>query len=97
MLPSELKLVLTVLITYAVTEGLKVIGKWVKYDLTGSAAAIAASLTGAIVMFADTLLATIPAEYQPVVGAVFGLLIAVLGAFGVHAQIKKTQAAQALG
>ena len=89
MLPTELKLVLTALITYAVTEGLKVIGKWVNYDLTGSAAAIAASLTGALVMFADTLLATIPAEYQPAVGAAFGLLIALLGAFGVHAQIKK--------
>jgi hypothetical protein len=89
MLPNELKIVLSSLVAFLVTEGLKVVGQWLGKDLSGVGAAIAASLTTAVVVFAESLLLLVPEAYQATVQAVFGLLIALLGAFGVHSQIKK--------
>ena len=88
MLPNELKFVLASFVTFLVTEGLKVVGKWFNADLSGASAGIAAGLTGAAVLFADSLLALVPVAYQGTVAAIFGLVIALLGAFGVHAQFK---------
>lgn len=88
MLPNELKVILASVIAFLVTEGLKVVGKWIKADLSGAGAAIAASLTTAFVVFAEALLALVGEQYRATVAAVFGLLIALLGAFGVHAQLK---------
>lgn len=89
MLPNELKIVVASVIAFLVTEGLKVVSGWVGKDLSGVSAAIAASLTTAIVVFAEALLALIPAAYQATTAAIFGLLIALLGAFGVHSQVKQ--------
>jgi len=89
MLPNELKLILASVVAFLVTEGLKVVGKWFNADLSGAGAAIAASLTTAFVVFAESLLALVPELYMPTVSAIFGLLIALLGAFGVHAQLKR--------
>jgi len=89
MLPDELKLALTSLVTFAVTEGLKVVSGWFGWDLSGIAAGIAAALTGAILLFADGLLASVPEQYKPTVTAILGLIVALLGAFGIHAQFKK--------
>lgn len=81
-------MILASAIAFLVTEGLKVVGGWFKADLSGVSAGIAASLTAAIVMFAESLLALVPVEYQDSVAAFFGLLVALLGAFGVHKQMK---------
>lgn len=89
MLPVELKLVFASVVAFLVTEGLKVVGKWIGADLGGASAAIAASLTTAALVFAESLLALVPADYHSIVSAIFGLVIALLGAFGVHAQSKK--------
>ena len=89
MLPNELKILLASAVSFLVTEGLKVVGKWFSADLSGGGSVIAASLTTAIVVFAESLLALVPAQYQDSVAAIFGLLIALLGAFGVHSQLKK--------
>ena len=88
MLPEALKLLLASGVAFLVTEGLKVVGKWFKADLSGAGAAIAAALSTAVVLFIESLLALVPEQYRESVGAVFSLIIALLGAFGVHAQLK---------
>lgn len=89
MLPNELKLLLASAVAFLVTEGLKVVGGWFKADLSGAAAGIAAAATTAVIIFAESLLALVPDQYRASVNALFGLLIALLGAFGVHSQLKK--------
>lgn len=88
MLPNELKVLLASAVAFLVTEGLKVVGKWFNADLSGASAGIAASVTTALVVFSEALLALVNDQYRATVQAIFGLLIALLGAFGVHAQIK---------
>lgn len=92
MLPEALKLLLASGVAFLVTEGLKVVGGWLKADLSGAAAAIAAALTTAIVVFIESLLALVPEQYREAVGAIFALLIALLGAFGIHRQLKLLRA-----
>ena len=87
MLPDEVKLALSGLIGFVVTEGLKAL--FPNKDLGAVAKILSASLFTGLVMFADGLLALVPAEYQSVVSGVMGLLVAVLGAFGLHRVFKK--------
>ena len=88
MLPNELKVILASAVAFLVTEGLKVVGKWFNADLSGAGSVIAASLTTACIVFAEALLALVGEQYRATVSAIFGLLIALLGAFGVHSQVK---------
>ena len=88
MLPEALRLLLSSGIAFLVTEGLKVVGKWFHADLSGVSAAIAAALTTALVVFIEALLGLVPEEYREAVQAVFALVIALLGAFGLHRQLK---------
>lgn len=89
-IPDELKVVIVGALTFLVTEGLKVVGSWFGRDLSGSAAGIAALLSGAVLLFADSLLALVPAEYAATVGAIFALAVTLLSSFGIH---KKSKAA----
>lgn len=94
MLPNDMKVVILIFITFAVTEGLKIVSGWIGRDLSGTGSAIAAALTSAVIVFSEALLALIPVAYQPITSSIFSLLIALLAAFGVHAQLKKMRPAQ---
>lgn len=91
-LPEEIKALIASAVGLVVTQGLKKIGEWIGVDLSGNSAKIAAALTTAIILFADSLIALVPEPYQPVVSGVFGLLIAILGAFGLYKILYKTPA-----
>ena len=88
-LPNEIKLLIASVVTYAVTQGLKSLSAKIGFDLSGNAAFIAASLVGVVVVFSDSLLAAVPAEYQGSVSASLGLFVALLGAFGIHKSVSK--------
>lgn len=83
-LPDDLKAIVLLLITPLVTEGLKSLGELLHIDLSGKAAAVAAALCGALFFFADALLANVPAQYETIANALLGLLVVILGSFGVH-------------
>lgn len=89
MLPDPIKLLIAAVIAYLVTEGEKVIGQWFGKDLSGVFAGFAAILTTSIIVFAESLLGLVDEQYRATVEAVFGLLVALLGAFGVHKMIKR--------
>ena len=88
MLPDELKLALSALIGFVVTEGVKAV---FKKELPEVAKVITVSLFTGLVMFADGLLALVPPEYQPVVSGVLDLIVSLLGAFGAHRIYKATR------
>ena len=97
-IPDDFKVILAAGVGWIVTEGLKALGALFKIDLSGKAAAVTAALVTAIVFFANELLAKIPAQYDPVVSSIFALLVAVLGAYGIHRQFalaRKINAAKA--
>ena len=86
-LPEPLKVLVAGFVGVLVTEGLKALGALLGRDLTGASAAIAASLTTAILLFADTLLAFILPKYEQMATLILELLVAILGGFGLHRQL----------
>lgn len=91
MLPEEIKLALSALIGFVVTEGIKVV---FKKELPEVAKVVSAAAFTGLVMFADGLLALVPTEYQAIVSGVLGLIVALLGAFGLHRVYKNVQPAK---
>ena len=82
-LPPQFVLMLQSLVVYLVTDGLKVVGQWFKIDVSGFGTVLVAAVVGAIVLFANSLLAAIPAANQPLVQQILALVALLLGAFGV--------------
>ena len=88
-LPIELQAVIAAGLGFLVTEGLKSLSTLLGKDLSGAAAGITAALASAVFLFVGSLLSAIPAEYAGVVQASLALLVAVLGAFGIHRQVRR--------
>ena len=88
-LPVELQTIVALFIGYLVTEGLKVIGSWFGKDLGGLAAGITAGVVASAVVFFNGLLALVPVEYQPITTQLLGLVVVLVGMFGVHRQAKR--------
>ena len=91
-LPIELQAVIAAGLGYLVTEGLKSLSALLGRDLSGAAAGITAALSSAVILFAGSLLSAVPAEYAQVIQPALMLLVAVLGAFGIHRQVKRHSA-----
>lgn len=83
-LPPELRVALGGFLAFLLTQGLKALANLIGFDFSGWGSAIVASVVAAILLFVDGIIAMIPVEWQPVAGAVFGLVAALLSAFGVH-------------
>lgn len=88
-LPVELQLLITAGIGYLVTNGLKAL--FPSWDISGTSAKITAALTTCVIALANQGLTFIPPAYQPVAVAVFGLLVSVLGAYGIHFSVKQSR------
>lgn len=87
-LPPDLRVALGGFLTFLLTQGLKALANIIGFDISGWGSALVASLVAAILLFVDGIVAMIPPEYQPVASAIFGLIAAVLSAFGVHYSYK---------
>jgi hypothetical protein len=83
-LPNELKLILTPFVAFLVTEGLKAIGGLFHLDLSGYAAAATAAVAGALFLFIDNVLATVPPAAEPFVNGLLTFLYVILSAYGIH-------------
>jgi hypothetical protein len=78
-----------ILVTFLVTAGIKSLSALVGKDLSGTAAAITAGLVGLVIsLFNTVLVPLIPAAAMPIIEPAAGLLIVILGAFGVHSTAK---------
>lgn len=79
-----------IVVTFLVTAGIKSLSATLGRDLSGVGAALTAGLVGLVVTLFNTLVVpAIPASALSVVEPAAGLLIVILGAFGVHAEVKK--------
>lgn len=83
-LPDELKALLAVLVTMAVTEILKMIGQSLNVDLSGYSAQVTASIVGSVLVLVNALLTNVPAELAPIMQSLLGLIVVVLGSFGAY-------------
>jgi len=83
-LPEELKALIAMAVTVAVTQVLKWLSAQVNYDLSGFAAQVAAALVGAVLVFIHAAASNVPAEFAPIVNQVLILLVVVLGAKGLY-------------
>lgn len=75
-------------VSMAVTFGVKAMVKEWGIDLTGKSTQITAAIVTAIFEFLNGLLASVPADWFPVVVSGFGFLTALLTAFGVASYLK---------
>ncbi len=81
-LPQEIVLLIAAGIGFLVTNGLKSL--FPNWDISGAAAKITAAIVTCVIALTNQGLAFVPATYQPVVITVFTLIVAVLGAYGIH-------------
>ena len=79
-------------ITYLVTNGIVEIGEWFEKDFSATAKKIAALVSASVIALSLDIinigLVSIPPEYVPVVSGLFGLIVALLTATGIHRQAK---------
>ena len=83
-LPEVFINLLTVLIAFIVTQGIKGLLEVAKIDLSGYSAAITALLVGTIIFFLEGVLGIFPPETQESVLMIMQAIASILGAFGVH-------------
>ena len=79
-LPEEIK----VFLTFLVTQGLKALFNLFGKDFGGVAAGVVAAVVAIVLFGAETLLGLVPDEYKDSVAAALSFIVALLGAFGVH-------------
>lgn len=83
-LPEELKALIAIAVTFAVTQALKWLSAQLKFDLSGYSAQVAAALVGAVLVFFHAVASNIPAEFAPIVNQVLVLVVVILGAKGLY-------------
>ena len=85
-LPQEIVLLITAGIAFLVTNGLKSL--FPNWDISGAAAKITAAIVTCVIALVNQGLVYVPATYQPIVLTIFTLIVAVLGAYGIHYSLK---------
>jgi hypothetical protein len=83
-LPVEVKLFLT----FLVTQGIKgLFSLWGK-EISGGVSAFVAVLVGSMVFFIEGVISLFPPEQQAIAISFFGFVTVILGAFGAHKTYK---------
>ena len=90
-LPEELKALIAVFVTLAVTQALKWVSAQLNVDLSGYAAQVTAALVGSILVLINAAFTNVPAELAPIVQSLLGLAVVVLGAFGAYNLLLKNK------
>lgn len=90
-LPVELRALLSAVIGFLVTAGLKSLSALLQKDITGWAAVITGGLSTSAIFFFNAILSTIPVEAQPSAAIALTLVVSILSAFGVARTTKKMQ------
>lgn len=88
-LDPQLQALIIAGLTWLVTEGLKSLSGALGIDLSGAKTAVVAALVALVLAGVNGLLGLIPAQYHQVAQVIMTLLVAILGAFGIHNQAKK--------
>lgn len=82
-------LLILILLTFLVTQGLKALSKLAGKDFSGYASAIVASVVALVVgLFNTVIVPLIPVAALPVIEPAAALLVSILSAFGIHYTVK---------
>lgn len=87
-LPVELKALLGVIVTIAVTQALKYISGKLGQDLSGYSAQVTAAIISAGLVLINAVLSNIPAEAAPIAQQLLGLVVVLFAAFGIYDKFK---------
>jgi hypothetical protein len=82
-LPNELVMLVNLVVLYLIVNGLKALSELLGKDLSGWGTILAGAIAATVVFFANQLLALAPADAQPIINAIFQLIVILLGAIGV--------------
>lgn len=82
-LPNELMMLINLVVLFLVVNGLKALSELTGKDLSGWATVVAAVIAATIIFFLNQILALAPTSAQPIISAVFNIIILLLGAMGV--------------
>jgi len=85
-LPNELVLLITAGVGFLVTNGLKAL--FPSLDISGVSAKLTAAAVTSVLVLINWGLSFVPVEFQQPVAAAFGLIVAVLTAYGIHYSLK---------
>lgn len=89
---ETVNMIILLVVTYLVTGGIKSLSQLLGADLSGSAAAITAAIVGLLVaMWQAVIVPVIPASALPLVEPIAGMVIVILGSFGLHKTVKAFQ------
>ncbi len=94
-LTQALVLVLTAIAGFLVTNGLKAL--FPKADISGVAARVTAGVVTSVIALINFGLSYVPAQFHDPVLALFGLIVSILGAAGIHYTIKTRNASTSTG
>ena len=87
---ETVQLLIFVLVTFLVTEGIKSLSRLAKVDLSGYGSAITASLVALFVgLFQLALVPLMSPELAAILEPAAQLLITILSAFGLHKTVKR--------
>lgn len=95
-LPVELQSLLMVGIEIAVVFLLTQLAK-AGFNFDGYKAQLVAALFSAAIVFVNSLLAKIPAEFVPIAGALLNVAVVLLGSFGVYKVFRQLSPKSAVG
>lgn len=90
-IPDALVVIISGVAMFAATEGLKALGEWLGFDLTGFAAGLAAVVTGLVVAILNGLLAGVPIVFGPFVSEILTLLVLLLNGLGFYRVYKASR------
>lgn len=83
-IPEQLILLLSAVLTVAITQLLKYVGEKLNYPLEGYAAQVVASIVAALLVLANAVFSNVPVEFVPVVNTLLQLLVVSLASFGAY-------------
>ena len=91
---ATVETVIFLVMTYLVTAGIKSLSTMLGKDLSGFGAALTAGLVGLVIgIFNSVLAPAIPSAALPVIEPAAGLIVVILGSFGLHKTVKSFQPA----
>lgn len=91
---ATVETVIFLVVTYLVTAGIKSLSTMLGKDLSGFGAALTAGLVGLVIgIFNSVLVPIIPVTALPVIEPAAGLIVVILGSFGLHKTVKAFQPA----
>ena len=82
-LPHALETLIGLVVLFLVVNGLKALSELVGKDLSGWTTIVVGIIVATIIFFLNQVLALAPVEAQPIIAAIFNVIVLLLGSMGI--------------